>query len=326
MPIAVRFSEFGTEEVLSLEHKVAPNPVEGEVLVRHTAIGVNYIDVYHRKGVYPVPLPSGLGVEAAGVVEAVGPGVTGLKEGDRVAYAGGSPGAYSEVRAVGQNNLVKIPDAVSDEQAASTLLKGMTVRFLIKQTFAVKAGQTVLLHAAAGGVGLLACQWLKHLGVTVIGTVSSGEKADLARANGCAHAINYRRDNVTERVRDLTGGAGVPVVYNSVGNDTWNTSLDCLSPRGLLVSYGNTTGAVPPFNLGVLAAKGSLFVTRPTLASYVSTRAALEEAAGEVFAALADGVIKAQIGQTFSLEDVKKAHVALESGQTVGSTVLLPRT
>ncbi len=324
MTKAVRIETTGGPDVLQWVDVEVGEPGEGQVRIRQTAVGLNYIDTYQRSGLYPVPLPGGIGLEAAGVVEAVGPGVSHVKAGDRVAYAGGPPGAYAQARVMPAAPLVKVPDGVSDEQAAATLLKGMTVQYLIRRTYKVQAGETVLFHAVAGGVGLIACQWLKALGVTVIGTVSTEEKAALAKANGCTHTILYTRENVTERVRELTGGAGVPVVYDSVGKDTWESSLDCLQPRGLMVSFGNTTGPVPPVNLGQLAAKGSLFVTRPILASYVAKREELEAAAGELFDVIADGTVKAEVSRTYALEEAAQAHRDLESSKTTGSSVLLP--
>ena len=248
------------------------DPGAGEARVRHTAVGVNYIDTYHRNGLYKLPLPSGIGSEAAGIVEAVGSGVTELKAGDRVAYTGGPPGSYAETRIVSADRLVKIPEGVSDRVAATLMLKGLTVQYLLRQTYPLKGGETILLHAAAGGIGLIACQWARALGVTVIGTVSSDEKAALAKANGCTHTIVYTRENFVERVKELTGGKGVPVVYDGVGKDTFPASLDCLSPRGMFVSFGNASGPVPPFDLLMLSQKGSLYATRPTLVTFTSKR------------------------------------------------------
>lgn len=314
----------GGPEVLQWRGVRLEKPDEGQVRIRHTAVGLNYIDTYQRSGLYPVPVPGSIGQEAAGIVEAVGAGVSHIKVGDRVAYAGGPPGAYAEARVMPGAPLVKVPDGVSDQQAAAVLLKGMTVQFLIRRTFKVQAGQTVLWHAAAGGVGLIACQWLKALGVTVIGTVSSEEKAALARANGCTHTIIYTRENFLERVRELTNGAGVPVVYDSVGKVTWDDSLSCLQPFGLMVSFGNTSGPVTAVNIGQLAAKGSLFVTRPRLVTYTAEPADLQATAADLFDALASGKVKAEISQAFALKDVAEAHRALEAGKTVGSSILLP--
>lgn len=299
-------------------------PAQGEVRVRQTAIGVNYIDTYHRTGLYPMPLPGGLGVEAAGVVEAVGPGVDQFKVGDRVAYAGGTPGAYAETRVVSTALLVRIPDSIPDRDAAAVLLQGMTVQYLIRRTYALKAGETVLWQAAAGGVGLIACQWLKAIGVTMIGTVGSREKAELAKAHGCTHTILYREQNVAERVRELTNGAGVPVVYDSVGKDSWDWSIDSLQPYGLMVSFGNASGAVPPINIGQLAAKGSLYVTRPALTTYTANRANLDRAAGELFDMIASGKIKPVVSKVYPLKDAAQAHLDLEARKTTGSIILQP--
>lgn len=324
MAKAIRISQTGGPEILEWQDISVAAPGQGEVRIRQTAIGVNYIDTYHRTGLYPIPLPGGLGVEAAGVVEAVGPGVDQFKVGDRVAYAGGAPGAYAETRVTSTALLVKIPDSIPDRDAAAVLLQGMTVQYLIRRTYAVKAGETVLWHAAAGGVGLIACQWLKAIGVTVIGTVGSREKAELAKAHGCAHTILYREENVAERVRELTGGAGVPVAYDSVGKDSWDWSIDSLQPFGLMVSFGNASGAVPPINIGQLAAKGSLYVTRPALATYTAKRTNLDRAAGELFDAIASGKIKPVVSKTYPLKDAAQAHVDLEARKTTGSIVLQP--
>ncbi|PXV70597.1 NADPH:quinone reductase-like Zn-dependent oxidoreductase [Sinimarinibacterium flocculans] len=298
----------------------APGP--GEVRVRHHAVGVNFIDTYHRGGLYPVPLPSGLGSEAAGVVETVGEGVTQLRAGDRVAYAGGPLGAYAESRVMPAAPLLKLPDGIGFDTAAAMMLKGLTAQYLLRQTFVVQPGQTILLHAAAGGVGLIAAQWARALGATVIGTVGSDDKAELARAHGCAHVINYRRENVVEHVREITGGRGVPVVYDGVGKDTFFASLDCLAPRGLLVSYGNASGAVPPFALLELSNRGSLYVTRPTLVHYTATRDALEAAAAELFDAVASGAVRIEIAQRYPLADAAIAHADLQARRTTGSIVL----
>src|SRR5262245_12110356 len=283
MPKAIRFHTTGGPDVLRWEDVTVGEPGAGEARVRHTAVGVNYIDTYHRSGLYPIPLPNGLGSEGAGVVEAVGPGVTVVKPGDRVAYAGGPPGSYAEVRLLPADRLVKVPDGISNRQAAAMMLKGMTVQYLIRRTYRVRPGDTVLFHAAAGGVGLIACQWLKALGATVIGTVGSDAKAEVARAHGCDQPIVYTREDFPRRVRELTVGQGVPVVYDSVGKSTFAGSLDCLRPFGLLVSFGNASGPVPPFELGVLAQKGSLYVTRPTLVTYTATRGDLEATAKDLF-------------------------------------------
>jgi NADPH:quinone reductase len=321
---AIRFAKAGGPEVLSLEDVELPPPAAGQVRVRHKAIGVNFIDTYHRTGLYPVPLPSGIGVEAAGVVEALGPNVTSLKVGDRVGYCGGPIGAYAEASNVAAERLVKLPPRVSDEQAAAAMLKGMTAQYLLKRTFAVKAGQTILFHAAAGGVGLIACQWAKHLGATVIGTVGSDDKLELSRAHGCAHVINTRKEDWVKRVREITKGEGVPVVYDSVGKDTFEGSLGCLAVRGFMVSFGNASGAVPPFEPGILSAKGSLYLTRPTLMHYTRTPKELQETADDLFGVIASGAVKIAVNQRFALADARLAHEALHSRNTTGATVLIP--
>ncbi len=321
---AIRFSKFGGPEVLSLQEIALPRPSEGQVRVAHTVIGVNFIDTYQRSGLYPVPLPSGLGLEAAGVVDALGEGVTALKAGDRVAYCSGPIGAYAEANNVDARRVVRLPANISDETAAAALLKGMTAQYLLKRTYSVKAGQTILFHAAAGGVGLIAGQWAKHLGVTVIGTVGSDEKVALARDNGYAHVINSRKEDWVKRVRELTGGAGVPVVYDSVGKDTFAGSLDCLSVRGMLVSFGNASGAVPPFEPGILSAKGSLYLTRPTLMSYTITPRELQETADDLFSVIEAGAVKIAVHQRFPLAQARQAHEALHARRTTGATVLLP--
>ena len=299
-------------------------PAAGEVQIRHGAIGLNFIDTYHRTGLYPLPLPSGLGLEAAGVVEAVGEGVSHLAAGDRVAYGAGPIGAYSEARNMPANRVSKLPDNISDETAAAMMLKGMTVRYLLKETYEVKPGDTILLHAAAGGVGLIACQWAKALGATVIGTTGSEEKAALARAHGCDHTINYQTENVAERVREITDGAGVPVVYDGVGAATIDVSLDSLAPCGLLASFGNASGPVVDFDLGKLSAKGSLYITRPTLMTYVASDQALQENAADLMDVVSSGKVKIAVNQTYPLSEVQSAHRDLESRKTTGSTVLLP--
>ena len=324
MANAIRIHQTGGPEVLQLETVVVGDPGPGEARVRHTAVGLNYIDTYQRSGLYKVALPSGMGSEAAGVVEAVGAGVADLKAGDRVAYSGGPLGAYTDVRVMSIDRLVKIPEGVSDRSAATLMLKGLTVQYLLRQTYPVKAGETILLHAAAGGIGLIACQWARALGATVIGTVGSDAKAELAKANGCTHTIVYTRENFVERVKEITGGKGVPVVYDAVGKDTFPGSLDCLSPRGLFVSFGNASGPVPPFELLLLSQKGSLYVTRPTLFTYTSTRAALVKMAEEMFALVQSGKLKNDPRQTYALKDAAQAHRDLESRKTSGSTVLLP--
>ena len=324
MTKAVRFHKTGGPEVLVYEDVDVGAPGEGQAKVRNTAIGLNFIDTYHRSGLYPLPLPSGIGLEGAGVVEAVGPGVDYLKPGDRVAYCGGPPGAYSEVRLIPADRLVPLPDGISDRQAAAMMLKGLTAHYLIRRTYPVKAGQTVLFHAAAGGVGLIAGQWLKALGATTIGTVGSDEKAALAKAHGYDHTIVYTRENFVERVKEITAGAKLPVVYDSVGKDTFMGSLDCLQPLGMLAVFGNGSGPVPAFDLGLLAQKGSLYVTRPTLQSYVSRRSDLLAASQELFEVVMSGKVKIEINQTFALKDAQDAHRQLEGRKTTGSTVLLP--
>lgn len=323
MTKAIIIDRTGGPETLQWKDVEVGKPSGGQVRVRQVAVGLNYIDVYQRSGLYPVPMPGSIGLEAAGVVEEVGAGISDLKVGDRVAYAGGPAGAYAEQRVMPVAPLVKLPDGITEQQAAAIMLKGLTAQYLIRRTYKVKAGDTVLLHAAAGGVGLIACQWLRALGVTVIGTVSTEEKAALARANGCTHTILYTKEKFADRVRELTGGAGVPVVYDSVGKDTWDDSLSCLQPMGLMVSFGNTSGPVAPINIGQLAAKGSLFVTRPALATYTAKPADLKEMAKDLFEALAKGHVKAEVSQTYALKDAAQAHRDLESSKTVGSTVLV---
>jgi NADPH2:quinone reductase len=324
MTHAIRIHTPGGPEEMKWEALELPPPAAGEVRVRHTAIGLNYIDTYHRSGAYKLPLPSGLGQEAAGVVEAVGPGVTDLQVGRRVAYGTGPIGAYSESRNIPVEKLVPLPDGISDRDAAAMMLKGLTVQYLFRQTKKLAAGDTIVFHAAAGGVGLIACQWAKALGVTMIGTVSSDEKAALAKAHGCAHTIVYTRENVVERVKALTGGKGVPVVYDGVGKDTWQASLDCLSPRGLWCLFGAASGPVPPLDLQLLAQKGSLYVTRPTLFSYANTRESLLAMAKEMFDLMLAGKVKAEIHQTFPLAKAADAHRALQGRATTGATLLLP--
>jgi NADPH2:quinone reductase len=324
MPHAIRFNATGGPEVLSFDEVAVGAPGPGEARVRHTAIGVNYIETYHRSGLYPLTLPSGLGTEAAGVVEAVGAGVDWVAPGDRVAYCTGPLGAYSTERVMPADKLVKLPAAVDDRSAAALMLKGLTVQYLFRQTFPLKGGETILFHAAAGGVGLIACQWARALGVTMIGTVGSDAKAALAREHGCAHTIVYTRENFVERVKEITGGKGVPVVYDGVGKDVFPASLDCLMPRGMYVNFGNASGAVPPFNLLLLSQKGSLYATRPTLAHHAKDRASLAAMAGEMFAMVESGKLRADIGQTFALPDAAEAHRALQGRQTTGATLLLP--
>jgi len=322
MSKAIRIHEHGGPETLRWDEVETGAPDTGQVLIRQTAAGLNFIDVYHRVGLYPVAsLPAIIGNEGAGVVEAVGDGVTSVQVGDRVAYCM-SLGSYTERRVVDADRLVKLPDGITDYQAAAMMLKGCTVQYLVKTIYPITSGDTILLHAAAGGVGLIACQWAKHLGATVIGTVGSDEKAELARAHGCDHTIVYTRENIVERVKELTDGAGVPVVYDSVGKDTFIASLDCLQPRGLMVSYGNASGPVDPFSPGLLAVRGSLFLTRPTLASYIGTRDELDASAADLFGVVESGAVKIAVSQTFPLEDAAQAHRALEARETTGSTVL----
>jgi NADPH:quinone reductase len=322
MSHAIRFHETGGPEVLVWEEVEVGQPRPGEARVRHTAIGLNYVDTYIRSGLYPSSLPSGIGTEAAGVVEAVGPGVTDVKVGDRVAYSGGPQGAYSDARIMPADRLVVLPDGISDQQAAAMMLKGMTAQYLIRQTYRVKEGDTILFHAAAGGVGLIACQWAKSLGATVIGTVGSDAKAALAKAHGCDHTILYTRENVVERVGEITNGDMVPIVYDSVGKDTFSASLDCLAPRGLMVLFGQSSGAVEPIDLNILAQKGSLYLTRPTLRTYADKRTDLLAMAQDLFDVVLAGAVKIEVNQTYPLRDAIKAHQDLQARKTTGSTVL----
>jgi len=324
VPHAIRIHATGGPEVMQWEEVAVGEPGPGQARVRHTAVGVNFIDTYHRGGLYPLPLPTGLGNEAAGVVEAVGTGVDWIKVGDRVASGTGPLGAYSTARVVPADRLVKLPDHIADRTAAALMLKGLTVQYLLRQTVPLKGGETILFHAAAGGVGLIACQWARALGVTMIGTVGSDEKAALAREHGCAHTIVYTRENFVDRVKEITGGKGVPVVYDGIGKDTFPASLDCLSPRGMFVSFGNSSGPVAAFNLGMLAAKGSLYATRPTLVNYAFDRTSLNAMASELFAMVQAGSINADVRQTFPLKDAAAAHRALQARQTTGATLLLP--
>ncbi len=325
MPKAIRIHSNGGPEVLQWQDVEVGAPGPGEIRIRQTAVGLNYIDVYFRSGVYKAPaLPFTPGFEGAGVVEAVGEGVTLHAVGDRVAYGTGPQGAYAEARVFPADKAVRVPGGIDDRTAAAIMLKGLTAWYLLRRTYIVQPGDTILLHAAAGGVGLLACQWAKHLGATVIGTVSSDAKAELARANGCDHPIVYTREDFVARVRELTGGRGVPVVYDSVGKDTFMQSLDCLRPRGLLANFGQASGAVPSLDIGVLAAKGALYLTRPTLFSYCAERADLETGARELFDVIARGAVRVPVNQTYALADAAAAHRALEARATTGSTVLLP--
>jgi NADPH2:quinone reductase len=309
---------------MAFEDVALKPPGDGEMRVRHTAVGVNFIDVYHRTGLYKIPLPSGLGLEAAGIVEAVGPNVSRFKAGDRVAYASGPIGAYSEANNVVARRAVKIPEGVDDAIAAGLLLKGLTAHYLLRRTHRVSAGETILFHAAAGGVGQIAVQWARHLGATVIGTVGNDNKVELVKSLGCHHVIVSARENIANRVREITGGKGVPVAYDSVGRDTFMATLDSLAPLGLFVSFGNASGPVPAFEPGLLSAKGSLFFTRPTLANYVTTPDELDVAAGELFDLVARGVIRKAEPRRFPLAQAADAHRALEGRQTTGSLVLIP--
>ena len=323
MSKAFRIHEHGGPEVLRWEDVEVAEPGPGQARVRHHAVGVNFVDIYHRSGLYGLPLPCGIGVEGAGVVEALGAGVTHLAVGDRVAYERG-PGSYSEVRLCSADRLVRLPDGIDFEQAAAMMVKGLTVQFLIRRTFPVRAGQTVLLHAAAGGVGLIACQWLSALGVRVIGTVGSAAKAEVARAHGCAHTIVLGEEDFVARVRAITGGEGVPVVYDSIGRDTFLRSLDCLSRFGMMVSFGNASGKAPALEPALLAAKGSLFLTRPSLDAYAAKRSDLEAGAAELFDAVLSGKVRIDINQRYALRDAPRAQIDLAARRTTGSTILLP--
>ena len=313
----------GGPEVLTWEDISVGKPGKGEVLLRQTAIGLNFIDVYHRTGLYPITLPGSIGSEAAGVVEEIGEGVTDLKVGQRVAYAGGPPGAYVEKRVLPADRLVPLPDGIEDTVAASIMLQGMTTEYLLERTYKVKKGDTILFHAAAGGVGLLAVQWAKSLGATVIGTVGSQAKAELAKAHGADHVIDYSKEDFVARVKEITDGKGVPVVYDSVGRDTFLKSLDCLSPFGLLALFGASSGPVPDFNPGILAGKGSLYLTRPTLATYAAKVEDLRHSAKRLFDQVLSGAVKPNIGQTYKLSEAAQAHTDLEARKTTGSTVLV---
>ena len=323
MPFAIRFHQTGGPEVLRWEEVTVGDPAPGEARVRHEAVGLNFIDTYHRGGLYPLPLPSGLGREGAGVVEAVGDGVTDIKPGDRVAYGSGPLGAYSEVRCMPADRLLKLPDSLSCRIGAAMMLQGLTAAYLLRHTFPVKRGDQILIHAAAGGVGLIACQWAKALGATVIGTVSTEAKAELARKNGCDHVILYSREDVAKRVREITG-EGVAVVFDGVGKDTFMGSLDSLRPRGTMVTFGNASGAVPPFDPLLLAQKGSLFVTRPILDHYAGKRSDLLALGAELFGVVASGQVKIEINQAYALSDAAQAHRDLEARKTTGSTILVP--
>jgi NADPH2:quinone reductase len=325
MPHAIRFHETGGPEVLRWEDVAVPAPQPNEATVRHHAVGLNFIDIYYRSGRYPIPqMPSGLGIEGAGVVEAVGSAVTEVKVGDRVAYAGGPLGAYAEVRNMPADRLVKLPDAIDFKTGAAMMLQGMTAQYLLRRTYRVQAGDTILIQAAAGGVGLIVCQWAKALGATVIGTVSSDAKAALAQAHGCDHPIVYTREDFVARVREITGGEGVPVVYDSVGADTFGKSLDCLRPLGMMVTFGQSAGPVAPVDTQELSKRGSLFLTRPTLFTYVAKRADLVQTAHELFDVVTAGKVKVEVNQSYALKDAAQAHIDLAARRTTGSTVLLP--
>jgi NADPH2:quinone reductase len=324
MAYVIRIHATGGPEVMRREKAEVAAPGPGQVHLRHTAVGLNFIDVYHRSGLYPLELPAVLGMEGAGEVLAVGAGVTEVKPGDRVAYAGVPPGAYATERLIPAHRLVPLADQISDQTAAAMMLQGMTAQYLLRRTYRVKPGDWILFHAAAGGVGLIACQWAKALGATVIGTVGSEEKAELAKAHGCAHTILYHREDFVQRVKDLTDGAGVAAVYDSVGRETFLKSLDCLRPMGMLVSFGQSSGPVTSFDPGLLAQKGSLFLTRPSLMTYTAKREDLLATAGELFTEVAAGTVKVEINQQYSLADVAQAHRDLEARKTTGSTILIP--
>ncbi|ALV56162.1 MULTISPECIES: quinone oxidoreductase family protein [Burkholderia] len=324
MPKAIRYDQPGGPDVMKWVDVEVGAPKAGEVRIRQHAVGLNYIDVYFRTGLYPQPLPGGLGMEAAGEVTAVGDGVTAFKAGDRVAYVGQPPGAYAQERVMPAERIVKLPDGIGYDDAASVMLQGLTAHYLLRRTYPVKVGDTILIHAAAGGVGLLVCQWAKALGATVIGTVGSDEKAELAKAHGCDHPIVYTRENFTQRVKAITNGAGVPVVYDSIGKDTYIGSLDCLAPLGYFVSFGNASGPLPPIDSKEFSSRGSLFFTRPTLFSYIAKRADLEAAAAELFDVILSGKVKTSINQRYPLAEVGRAHADLEARKTTGSTILVP--
>lgn len=324
MPHAIRIRKTGGPEVLRWEKVAVPPPASGEVTVRQAAVGLNFIDIYHRTGLYPLPLPSGLGMEGAGTVEAVGEGVGDFKVGDRVAYAGGPVGAYAEIRNIPAHRLLHLPDSIDFETAAAMMLQGLTAAYLLRRTYCVQPGDSVLIHAAAGGVGLIACQWAKALGATVIGTVGSAAKADVARAHGCDHVIDYTREDFSRRVHEITDGAGVPVVYDGVGKSTFEGSLDSLRPRGVMVTYGNASGPVPPLDLLQLTQKGSLFVTRPSLMHYTAQREDLEALGRELFAVVGSGRVRIEVCQRYALRAAAMAQRDLEDRRTTGSSILLP--
>ncbi|MFC5300004.1 quinone oxidoreductase family protein [Azospira restricta] len=324
MTHAIRFHQTGGPEVLRWETVDVGEPGPGQARVRHAAVGLNFIDTYHRTGLYPLPLPSGIGLEGAGVVEAVGEGVANVKPGDRVAYAGGPVGAYSEARCMPADRLLVLPDAIDFRTGAAMMLQGLTSAYLLRRTYRVQPGDAVLIHAAAGGVGLIACQWAKALGALVIGTTSTEAKAELARAHGADHVIFYNREDVAKRVREITGGEGVAVVYDGVGKDTFMGSLDSLRTCGMMVSFGNASGPVAPFDPLLLSQKGSIFITRPTLMHYTAKRADLEALGGELFDVVTAGKVRIEVNQTYPLRDAAQAHIDLEARKTTGSTILLP--
>ena len=324
MPFAIRFHQTGGPEVLRWEEVAVGDPAPGEARVRHEAVGLNFIDTYHRTGLYPMPLPSGIGLEGAGVVEAVGEGVNDVRPGDRVAYAGGPVGAYSQMRCLPAHRLLKLPQTIDCRTGAAMMLQGLTSAYLLRRTYCVQPGDTVLIHAVAGGVGLIACQWAKALGATVIGTVSTEAKAELARQHGCDHVIFYTREDIVQRVRAVTGGEGVAVVYDGVGKDTFMASLDCLRPRGMMATFGNASGAVPPFDPLLLTQKGSLFLTRPKLADYTTKREELLALGDELFDVVQRGKVRIEVNQTYALADAASAHRDLEARKTTGSTIFLP--
>ena len=325
MSYALRIHQTGGPDVFRWEKISLDTPAGKNVLIRHTAIGVNYIDTYHRAGLYPLPLfPATLGVEGVGVVENIGEEVEEVAIGDRVGYCSGPLGGYAQSRLIPAEHLIPLPDWLSDQNAASCLLQGLTARYLVRQTYPIQQGDTILIHAAAGGVGLLLCQWARHLGARVLGTVSSQEKADRAKAHGCTHPILYTQESFREKVKDITQGQGVSVVYDSVGKETFLDSLDCVKPLGTLVSFGQSSGKIPPFDISLLAAKGSLFLTRPTLFSYVSQRPVLLESAAELFSLIQNNVLRVGPTQTFPLQEARQAHISLEQRATTGSTILIP--
>ena len=325
MTKAIRMYEIGGPEVMRWEDIDPGRPEPGEALVRHDAVGLNFIDVYHRTGLYPLPsLPAIPGMEGAGIVEELGEGVTEVAAGDRVAYAGVPPGAYAQVRRIPAHRLVKLPDGISFDQGAAMMLQGMTARYLLRGCFDVKRGDTILIHAAAGGVGSIVCQWAKHLGATVIGTVGSEQKAKIAKANGCDHPILYNTEDFSARTREITDGAGVDVVYDSVGQATFTQSLDSLRPMGMMVSFGQSSGPVPPVDLGMLAARGSLFVTRPSLMAYTANRQDLVDHAEDLFEVVQNGAVRIEVNQTYPLAEAARAHQDLEARKTTGSTILIP--